>query len=270
MADFPLFGGGRIQTIGADTTTSNGTSISAGATINTKGSWTQLAAATTFNASSVMINWDLSSSTDMLLDIGIGAAASETVLIPNILLAGNASAVGCLMLPLSIPAGSRVAARLQSGAAFDTTTVICHLHAGCLLTPSPLSRVDAYGTATATSSGTTIDPGGTANTLGAWVQLSASTARPMRGLFFMTSLLGTAASSVSSWLIDIGIGGSGSEVVLLSGFRIKQFFGSNPDPHNTAFIPIDIPAGVRLAARAQYSGTATPDRLIGIAVYGVS
>ena len=61
--------------------------VSTSATSNTKGSWTELIASTDFNAQGLRLNAiPASSGKFFLADFGIGAAGSEQVLVPNILL----------------------------------------------------------------------------------------------------------------------------------------------------------------------------------------
>lgn len=119
-------GFGRCTQYGASTATSNGTDIDAGGVAHTKGSWSQLTASTTnpmravavamhFTGTAVNARW--------LVDIGIGAAASELVVIPDIpyLRISTADTGGPLFAGpfyCDIPAGTRIAARCQS----DTTT----------------------------------------------------------------------------------------------------------------------------------------------------
>jgi hypothetical protein len=74
----------------AITAFSNGASAgpTPGATANTKGSWTQLIAATTVDAIHVRLDMYLqtafAASESIAVDIGIGASGSEQVLIPNL------------------------------------------------------------------------------------------------------------------------------------------------------------------------------------------
>lgn len=114
----------RIIDMGVVTATSNMTVITAG-TANVKGSWVQLVASTSIDFATLIVVAGMQS-TSSVLDLGIGAAASEVALIQNVMLRGT-QAAGCVVhpfiLPLSVPAGSRLAARSQSATASATVQV---------------------------------------------------------------------------------------------------------------------------------------------------
>lgn len=111
-------------TYGADTTVSLGTQVDPGATINTKGAYVQFSASTTARIDALVIcittNAGLqaiASFTSWNVDVATGAAASETVVLPDV--TASASSIADTMrpsivrLPISIPAGTRLAVRCQ-------------------------------------------------------------------------------------------------------------------------------------------------------------
>lgn len=123
----PLSAGGFSRCIALYTpATSRGVTIDSGATANTKpATWTQTQAATSHEVDAIMIgigpNADVTrtTATTGLLDIGVGASGSEFALASNLLWGFTTTSdtpfpnvVG--PLPLGIPAGSRVSARMQS------------------------------------------------------------------------------------------------------------------------------------------------------------
>jgi hypothetical protein len=89
----------------------------------------------------------------MLVDIAIGAASSERVIIPNLIASSasdSASSSGnpyYYYFPIYIPAGTRISARSQTGKnpAPDTVHVAVHLHQGVVPGKWYGSRVTAYG-----------------------------------------------------------------------------------------------------------------------------
>jgi hypothetical protein len=122
---FPsLTGFSQCETLGADTsTTQMGAPITLNTmTINTKSSWAQLTAATVteIQAISIAIGARPSATADAarVLDVGIGAAGSEVVLIPDLTYQlyydYNVGARVIGPLPCRIPAGSRLACRVQA------------------------------------------------------------------------------------------------------------------------------------------------------------
>jgi hypothetical protein len=119
-------------TYGADTTDSGGTAVDAGAGANTKNTWSQLTAATTSDIDSMVIcvgqrNNAANSAQNILLDIGIGAAASETVVVPDIYYRaslGEEIMPKQLWVPVTVKAGQRLSARIQSSTTDATDRVI--------------------------------------------------------------------------------------------------------------------------------------------------
>ncbi len=115
---------GCTEGIGYGISTSQGTAIDCGGSINTKGGWTQITAATTRHIRYLMAMISNNNNTALtdagyLMDIGIGASSSETAIFPNLLFQGtssfdtmNPSVFG--PFPCDIPAGSRLAVRGQS------------------------------------------------------------------------------------------------------------------------------------------------------------
>jgi hypothetical protein len=90
------------------------------------------------------------------------------------------------------------------------------------------------------------------NTKSAWTEVIAST--PFDG-FVLVNII--PAGSSATYLVDIGIGGSGSEISLISDILIDfytptSFFGVA----RQIFVPIFVPAGSRLSFRsASYGGS---------------
>ena len=124
------------------------------ATANTKGSWTQLIAATTFDAIQVRVDMYLqtvfAAAESIAIDIGIGASGSEYVLIPNLMFStpGQFQSMKCQYnFPLQIKAGQRIAVRSQSNLASNTDKVSCVLTLlnGGFTTPAGYAGVDAIG-----------------------------------------------------------------------------------------------------------------------------
>lgn len=143
-----------------------GTTITAHASINTKGSYTELFSATTYDSYGFWLATNNSSAnatdTSMLLDIAIGAAASEVVIFPNYLCGYRTGIGGMIFVPLFIPKGSRVSARIQALISADDINVVMHLNGGRSgLGGSIFVGCDAYGVNTADSGGTAHTPGNT-------------------------------------------------------------------------------------------------------------
>lgn len=290
MGDWATGSGFRAESFGTSTATQGGTTVTSSATANTKGSWTQLDAATSFEAQ--MLSLYVSAQfqdTLYLLDVGIGSAGNEQVIIPNFLISGSTGVITEILFPVSVPAGSRIAVRCQDNFGSSGLYVTGMLYCGGWVANPPFQTVTAYGVSTAASTGTAVDAGATANTKGSWTQLVASTTTALRALVVsaIRTAPGTGVSSDYSQLTDIGIGGSGSEQILIPNLRyqVSTQTGGVVTPYtpgsgtlsgfSTVFprviqpIPCDIPAGSRIAIRQQSTTTNTNDRKATYAVYGL-
>lgn len=270
MAEWPLVGGQRESTEGEVTASTSAVQGTTSATANTKGNWTQLVASTPFEANAVMLFIRVTaSSRRFLIDLGIGASGSEQVIVPNLHVSGASNLVAVVLVPIRIAAGARLAIRGQSPTGSSTFQVEAMLIGESFLTAEGLARVTDYGTDTSTSGGVSVDPGGTAHTKGAWSQIVASTANPIRGLIVAQGSQANAAMTACNWLVDVGIGGAGSEQVILDNLLFRSSVLNAATPSFVGAIPITIPAGTRLAVRAQCDIIDATDRLLDFALYGV-
>jgi len=177
MGEWSISSDARLVTVGQTAASSTGTTVTAG-TANVKGVWAQISAATPVNASGVIVMLaSLSANGDYLIDIGIGAAGFESVLIRNILYCRRADdACAHFRFDVGVPAGSRLVARAQSTASSPTVVVAAMLLSYGFPGLSHLGLVLDYGTAVADSGGTGVDPGATLNTKNSWAELVAATA----------------------------------------------------------------------------------------------
>jgi hypothetical protein len=149
---------------------------------NTKGAYAQLIAATGFQYQSISLNLvsEGGGGQCYLVDIAIGAGGSEQVIVPNVL---YDSARGVyqnavnITLPISVPAGVRVSARVQEPGGSGTRDVQIGLTGragGSNANNAEVGAVINYGANTSTSNGVLVDSGAVANTYGAWTQITAS------------------------------------------------------------------------------------------------
>jgi hypothetical protein len=272
MSDWPRTSGSRVSAFGVDTSTSDGVSVTASGTANTKGAWTELIPSTGHSATAIEVSFNHSSllSGTFLLDIGIGASGSETVLVPDLLFSGNWQGFPApALLPITVPAGTRLSARVACSTASAVARVSGHLFTGGFDAPSPRSLITAYGVNAAGSNGTSVDPGATAHTKGAWTQIAASTSAVARTLLVGIGIGNNAAVTTATWLCDVAVGASGSEQILIPDYHVNVAAIETIGPSLSPPIPVSVPAGSRLAARAQCITDAT-DRLLFFILYGVS
>ncbi len=121
--------GGRAVTYGAVTGSSSGTLLATPGAVNTKAAWTVLSAATSAPARFALVTVQPVTGTTVtagnsLVDVGVGAATAEQVIIPNIVVKTEAServTYSPMLFPVSIAAGSRLVARQQSSVTTATS-----------------------------------------------------------------------------------------------------------------------------------------------------
>lgn len=134
--------------------------VTAGGGSGTKGSWVELIASTTRDTYSVSI-WNEATGvaatlTNCVVDIGVGAAASEVVLIPDVAIGfrrGNHGGVNFdseIQIPAYIPAGSRVAARIAHHTANTSVNLAVDLYdSGPFGSRYPVGWIDVIGAVSA-------------------------------------------------------------------------------------------------------------------------
>jgi len=133
-----LFDGGFMQSMGSGVDTigfvsgsTTGTAVTPNATANTKGLYAPLTTSTPVDYLGFLMAIDEGSSTtdhpvDQLWDIAVGAGGSEQIILPNFyalnsgisgFYIGGQNPVVSHFLPIGIPAGTRISARMQTGQA---------------------------------------------------------------------------------------------------------------------------------------------------------
>ena len=113
---------GAVDTIGADTATTDGVTVSAAGTVNTFGSWTEIVASTTeaYRGFVVATHKISGSMTTMheTYQIAVGSAGNEEIIYSGALVGpgDNERVVGTPspFIPVGIPEGARVSARVQA------------------------------------------------------------------------------------------------------------------------------------------------------------
>ena len=98
-----------------------------------------------------------------------------------------------------------------------------------------------YSTVNATASATP-------HTNGSYAQVLASTPPGVTGIYIYPQN-SADTSDISNMLLDLAIGGSGSEIEVLSDFQ--SGYGDSVVTHTGYYIPLRLPEGVRVAHRLQ-------------------
>jgi hypothetical protein len=236
--------------------------VQASSTINTKGSWIELVASSSISAGWLMYNWTNSTgatATAGLVDIGVGPAGSEQIIIEN-LPSGYGNNQTRMMIPVQIPAGSRIAARAQSVISSRNATVTIGL-----LKPSLsfyVSGIDTINSDAANSSANV-------KVSSASGEIVASTSANYKALVFgYAASVDTAMSALGGSVVRLRTGASGSEVDVARislGKNIAEFMSYAPVGLETAGLYVGhVPAGTRLSYAV--ANTFANDGLI---VYGI-
>src|SRR5689334_6522861 len=229
-----------------DTASSSfGTNLGSASGANTKGSWTTLVASAPFDVAWILCTMQVDINVAYLVDVGVGSG--PTVKVPNIPFGtwgagGDTHSMVSVFLPISIPKGTQISARMQaSNSGTPTRKFKMQLFADGQHGIQPPKRWVDWGTTTSTSKGTTATTGNSV-TKGSWVQLTSATDFDTRWL-----LLSFIAGSVDDMSVDIGVGGSGSEVVKIPDIHVTN---ESMSPF-VLLIPMHIPKSTRLSARIQ-------------------
>jgi hypothetical protein len=280
MLYIPHGGNATVENNQGTTSAEYGTSVASHATVaHTKNAtYTQLIASTAYASWGIMVyvgNTGTLASTNyrVLVDIAIGGAGSEQVIIPN-LLAGNSAPSGSTSVggsqyyfPICIPAGSRISATAQANTTAKTVHVAVYLFQHQIPGAWYGQRVTDYGTSTATSSGTSMSPGN--NAYATDVSLTASTTNPIQYLQLGMDLLTNTTLTSSRGLARISTGTTPDILVddlpfyQLTTLETIMFTPANFILSQMRF---DIPAGTNLKISAMHSTTAASR---GWAIYGV-
>ena len=263
--NWALSQGGKIENIGISGT--DGTQCTDTDNSTTKGSWAEISSATTFdyNAFLLQVHNDDVAGQCHLLDIGVGAASSEQVICSDLVVCkGRNSAAYAfglrMMLPIQIPEGTRVAARIGKPTAVsgaDTLRVsllgINYGFAG----PLGFSGAESLGTEADTAALITV--AGNTGGKGSYVEVVSSTSKDYKAFMIQSdnNFLGGGASAVRA-AYDISIGAASSEQVIVPDAQAAVNFSDDvvfPDAAGPFYT--FIPEGSRIAVRHETSFAAT-------------
>lgn len=235
---------------------SPGTVVNAGASANEMGSWVQLVGETDADICCLLIqiaNWGAVAC--YAVDIGIGPPNSESVedvIISNCIYNedGGQDANTRYFFPVQIAAGSSVSARCQCAQTGGTLSIGVIGFDGAFTMMEGAAGVDSIGFVSGSTQGTAITPGNAVK--GSYATLIDSTARDYLGFGFVVDAQNTTIPQYMPLWLDIATGPVNSEVIILPNF-VCQLDGafSVVDPNVPEFFPRPIPAGTRIAARAE-------------------
>lgn len=274
MPDLPTIAGGPSETA-SNPAASEGIVVTADSSAHTKGAWAELVASTAYTSSWMIVQaHSPATANGFLVDIGVGASTAETVLLPNLSFhsptAGGRETTHTLTLPIGVPAGTRISARCQATTGSGTIRVVVVLIAAPIAAPPTFRRVENCGANPATSVGVVVaDPGGVAHTDGAWTELIAATGFNYKWLgLSVYNSSDTGYGGAVSTLIDLAVGGAGSEVAIVNDLVFSGDTITDGTQGEVCF-PVAIPAGTRISARNRNKHIVADERLVTLVAYGV-
>jgi hypothetical protein len=267
----PYPGGGLTQhnLSATPSSTAPGTTVTAHASVNTKGNWTQLIASANFDAYGVtlLIASDTPAAVAVanLYDIGIGANPNEAVVISNYpnVTTSNITGTHSMFIPVFIPKGSRVSCRKQSNTTAQTGSVVIFLHGGFSAPPwKSFAGAEAIGVDTADSGGVTHVPGSTGSE-STWADLGSPTSRQYGALIPRVLAGSDTITSSGVGHVEFGINS-----VTLAEFIFVSTTAEAMGPIHPS-IPIygNFPASTQFMVRAEMQGT--PDDNYEFALMGL-
>jgi hypothetical protein len=274
-------GGGDIPTEWIDATahersavntgTSRPVTITGHASTHTEGAWVELIASTDADFTWVNFTYGLHVSTQIaaLVDIGIGAAASETPIVSDLAVSTkgstNSEPYAC-SFPFAIPAGSRISARMRSSASAATQDVAIRLSNGIIPYDVCPNVSETFGAITATSLLTAIDPGGVAHTLGSYIQLAAATTiDAMWALVQVNGNIILRSANVQS-LLNVATGAAAAEVPFIEAFPLMTNSAIDDTAPHFISTPVDIASGARISAASRANETTVTVRNVGVGI----
>lgn len=246
-------------TPGAPGGNTTGVRVTAAGTSNTKGTYAVLFASTPYDSYGMVFqvsqSFAAASARHMLLDIAVGAAASEQVVVPDIPV-GSANQISNgspqYYLPIFIPKGSRVTARVQAAVLTQAVTVNAMLLGGASL-PNIFTFQESVsiGTTVADSKATPLLVG-SSGTFSAWTSIGATLAHDLRA--YVVCIQGdTGDTAWADNTVHLEVGYGSVAISTMHSFAISSAEGVLA---TWPVMPVwcRVPAGTQMQIRAT-SGT---------------
>ena len=210
-------------------------SVTSSGTAHTKGSYAEIVATTTFTYEGFILHINTETTTQVraMFDIAVGAAASEVVIFPNLLLSTNPSRPFgySLYIPLRVAQGERVSVRFQSSSSSQVLKVgITGMSKGLAYRPI-YSTVTVLGEDTSDTTGVAIDIT-VANTKSAYVSLGTLPDGDINGVKAVMLALGDGGDlgqNVEAFFYDLAIGTASNEEIVIPD--IYQWSNSQEETH---------------------------------------
>ena len=240
-----------------------GAVVTANATAHNKGAYVTLIASTAYEVWGVtlcmMTNSTAAAQVNNLYDLAIGAAASEVVIVPDILATHGANTTNSgqytqIFLPIRIASGTRISVRSQSNVVSKTSQVEIFVYGGRGIPPWPVfARAISIGTVSTAGTNTN----GLAHTAGntgaesAWTNFGSTLSRDIAALVPMVGTNTLTVMNNLQYHLEMGVAST--------TFMEWTFATNSAEFVNDVYpqLPLykRIPSGTQMMLRAECSGT---------------
>lgn len=247
---------------------------------HTDGSWVSLGGATSRRYDALVVRaFSTAGGYEHMLEIGVdpaGGTSYSAVGYHMVLEVVGSTGMGRWFVPVNVTSGSTLAVRSRhdvNGSSFGAEVSVTGISYTTPPSAPPVCTEVGYnlGTTRLTALG---DAGGTANTFGAWTQLTASSSAAFKG--FIPQVMhrqSDANTGEANFIVEIGTGAAASEVTVAAFTAWTQDFmgtgvagvGEVPIP-----FPSTIAAGTRISARYMTTTNIAGARSLDAAIVGLS
>jgi hypothetical protein len=268
VSNWSLAAGTRSEVLG-NPGTGEGTTVTTGVA-NTKGSYADLGTATFAYAGMVLMVSSVSGAR-VRLDLAVDTGGGNQIVVEDLFMdftGGGIAAAVHVVLPIHVPSGATIRARAQSnGSGISLRAMLI----GYAMDTPGFSRVrqvkplNAWGGSAASATDPASFVALTGNTYTAWTEVTASAPDQCFGLLVALGNNGATARGNTRIVVDIGVGGAGSEV-LIGTIMVGQT--ANGPGAMSAMMPVHVAAGSRVAFRLVTSGAAFT-QTTGCSVHGL-
>lgn len=276
---YPSWGNcGDSEGVGFVAAATRGTQITSNVTPGNDGAWTQLIASTArqYNGFHVIIQTGNNVANNSIVEIGIGAGGAEQTLMSFPLQNQGANQRGngwSIFVPLSIAGSTRIAARVRRStgiSAVYAVTIIGYQGPGRYL--PPFHRITDYGVDLANAAGTSVDPGGVANTQSPYTQIVAATTNPIKALYVLCNRrdFAVVANNIAA-SIQVFIGPTAG-TILTPEFPTWQINSTTDVAFSFGVVGpffVNLPAGTELGVKVRNSGIVVGERESQVILWGL-
>lgn len=235
---------------------------------NTKTSWSEITSSTGYDANGLMFNFFVNLDvTSTLYDIAIGASGSEVVLAADIPVYSSVKKgsveMDTFFLPCSIPAGSRLAYRIQCSSTSADNHLLSALVRGSFPQYNGVRKVVGCGGSASTSQPPRITFG--SGSKGSYVEVGSWDVDIQNFIVRISNEDNIDPTGTEK--IDIAFGGSGSEVVVFADLPFYMHVTSDFGNPRNVYLDLPVLANTTLSVRGQSTASSNLYRRIAFIGY---